>query len=141
MVFCRRYIFVCWRDSTPAERWWMVGPSNLGTKEFAGAALVIEDDALIALDLSDMLAAMGFGPVDIAHESTDAMTRISASAYAITIVDVKLEGGDGSHFIFASGYSAKLPADLASAPFVPKPFNEARLTEQIRSAVSGRKNL
>lgn len=128
----------------------MVGTSNVDAKEFAGAALVVEDDALIALELSDMLAHMGFDPVDVAHASDQAMALLSRVAYAIAILDIKLEIGDGldiarrmklngaPQFVFASGYGVKLPADLSAVPFVHKPFNEAALREAIRLAISGR---
>lgn len=118
-----------------------------GAKEFGGAALIVEDDALIALELSDMVAEMGFGPVYVARTSCEAMARTAAQTYAIAVIDIKLGVDEafvvarrlklnGSPFVFASGYTACLPADLQAAPFVPKPFTEGTLTDAIRVAVS-----
>lgn len=120
-----------------------------GAKQFAGAALVVEDDALIALELSEMLEEMGFSPVDVAYAQSEAMSRAAATRYAIALVDIKLGVGEGfdvarqlrlagSPVIFASGYSFRLPVDLAGAPFVSKPFSAAALTEAVGAAVSGR---
>jgi DNA-binding response OmpR family regulator len=125
-----------------------VGSSGLGASEFSGPALVIEDDALIALAVADMLEQLGFGPIETARTSDDAM-RLIAGNFAIAIVDIRLEGSDtfdvarklkfnATPFVFASGYSVRLPADLAGVPFAAKPFNEATLAEAIRGAFSSR---
>lgn len=74
---------------------------------------------------------------------------IGARTFAIAVVDIRLEGDDtfdvarrlkqsGAPFVFASGYSVRLPTDLAGVPFATKPFNEATLSEAIRAAFSSR---
>jgi DNA-binding response OmpR family regulator len=112
-----------------------------------GPALVIEDDALIALAVSDMLEQLGFGPIETARTVSDAMHLIGAATYAIAVVDIRLEGGDtfdvarrlkfsATPFVFASGYSVRVPADLAGVPFAAKPFNDATLADAIRIALA-----
>jgi DNA-binding response OmpR family regulator len=124
-----------------------VGTSGLGAREFGGPALVIEDDALIALELTDMLGQMGFGPVQVAHAAEEALRLMNDNAFAIAIVDIKLADGDsfdvarklklsGAPLVFASGYSVKLPNDLGNLPFVAKPFNDATIAEAVHAAIT-----
>ncbi len=117
--------------------------------EFTGPALVIEDDALIALELCDLLKKMGFGPVDIARTLEESLARVDGATYAVAVIDIKLDMGDaleaarrlalkGAPFLFASGYDLQLPADLSGAHFLPKPFSEAAFADAIRVALAGR---
>ena len=121
-----------------------IGPDSA---EVAGPALVIEDDALIALELRDLLNKLGFNTVDVARTIEDALARIDATTYVFAVVDIKLDCGDaleaarrlalkGTPFLFASGYDRPLPADLSGAHFLAKPFSEASFADAIRMALA-----
>jgi CheY-like chemotaxis protein len=123
-----------------------IGPDSA---EFTGPALVIEDDALIAMELSDLLEKMGFGPVHVARTREESLARVDATIYAVAVVDIKLDSGDaldaarrlilkGAPFLFASGYDLQLPDDLSGAHFLAKPFSEASFADAIRVALATR---
>jgi DNA-binding response OmpR family regulator len=118
----------------------MVRESAQGeARTFSGAALVIEDDALIALSLQDMLEEIGFFPVHIAHTVEDA-EKCAGTRYAFAVVDIKIIDGEslkaasrlranGTPFVFTSGYaeSTHLPTTFADVPYLTKPFEEGDL--------------
>lgn len=112
---------------------------------FFGRALVIEDDALIALDLQEMLERRGFGPVEMAF-TAEAAEKAAKDSFAIAIVDIKLASGtslaaahallsNGTPLVFTSGYDGALPAAFAHAPALAKPFDEGRLDEALDLAL------
>lgn len=104
--------------------------------------LVVEDDAVAALNLKQILEKMGYrvigpaGTVDAANACM-ADTRIDAA-----LLDVNL-GGDTRVFLlaealaalrvpfaFVSGHSRRLmPPHLHGRPFLGKPYGEADITE------------
>lgn len=112
---------------------------------FSGRALIIEDDALIALDLQEMLERSGFGPVEIAF-TAEAAERSAQQSYAVAIVDIKLASGtslaaarmlqgNGTPLVFTTGYAGGVSPAFANAPVLLKPFDEGRLNEALDSAV------
>lgn len=115
---------------------------------FSGRALIIEDDALIALDLQELLERRGFGPVEIAHTAQAAEQR-AQQRFDIAIVDIKLASGtsmvaaqalhgNGTPLVFTTGYDGALPPPFASMPSLSKPFDEDRLDEALDSALKNR---
>jgi len=112
---------------------------------FSGRALVIEDDALIALDMQEMLERRGFGPVEMAF-TAQAAEKAAAQKYEIAIVDIKLASdtslaaahtllSNGTPLVFTSGYDDALPPAFANAPSLSKPFDEGRLDEALDLAL------
>lgn len=114
---------------------------------FSGPALIIEDDALIALSLQDMLEEIGFAPIDIAH-TVEAAEQRAAGRYAFAVVDIKLTDGkslaaaeklraNGTPFVFTTGYAepARLPANFADVPYLTKPFEEGDLRAVLASVI------
>ena len=111
--------------------------------------LVVEDAALIAMLLEEMLEELGFdvvGPVSD-HESACKMVREADISAAI--LDVNLHGvmswdvamllkEANVPFAFSTGYDSAtiLPPQLADIPVMTKPFNLERLEHQIRSLVT-----
>lgn len=119
----------------------MAGQSAQGDarRSFSGPALIIEDDALIALSLQDMLEEIGFTSIDIAH-TVEAAEQRAEKRYTFAVVDIKLTDGEslvaaaklranGTPFVFTTGYAepTRLPADFADVPYLTKPFEEGDL--------------
>ena len=110
--------------------------------------LVIEDDALIAELLSEMLLAMGHDVCAIAATEDDAVRLAILSHPDLLVVDVKLSPGSGIHAVerigrtgsvahlFTSGDAAKVRALLPHAVIVQKPYDEAALSCAIAQALS-----
>lgn len=113
-----------------------------------GAALVVEDNLLIALNAADSLRAMGAGEVVIAATATEALERIAVQGFAFAIIDLDLGGTSsapvaealaaaGVPFLLASGYvggslraeGGEQPAALRDAPRLAKPYSNEAVAE------------
>ena len=128
---------------------------DLADGPLSGRALLIEDNAIVALDTQDMLGAMGFDPIDIAASVAEALVLMQAHSYSAAVVDLVVKDGSsrpamdqlikaGVPFVIASGYvndGTAAPA-LKSAPQITKPYDEAllraALVEARRQASRGR---
>jgi CheY-like chemotaxis protein len=101
--------------------------------------LLLEDDALIAIDAEDMLLGLGASRVLSAHTLAHAHVIVAEEAVDAAVLDVRIGGGrcDGLArslvgrsipFIFASGEVGELlPDDLSRAPRVSKPYDAEAL--------------
>ena len=111
----------------------------------ARAALVLDDEPLIALDIAAALQELGFGPVEIAGDLIQAEAKFRNSHAGVVILDVNLGAGvtsvsfgkglseRGVKVFFSSGYGlADLPAGVALFPFIEKPATRERLQELFR---------
>lgn len=67
----------------------------------SGHALVIEDDALIAFDLEDMLLASGFTSVDLAPTVGDAIKLARTRRPNLVTADFRLADGTGVQAVAA----------------------------------------
>ena len=117
----------------------MHGDDAPPSRAFAGRALLLEDNAIVALDAEEMLKSLGFDPIDIAPTTARALALISQRAYAVAVVDLMLRDGTSAPAIdalearavptiIASGY-AQDPNQAAStrAPRIVKPYDEFAL--------------
>jgi len=110
--------------------------------------LIIEDNALIAAALSEMLADMGHGVC--ATAATEAEAVVAANRYKpdLMIVDAGLGGGSGvsavkkilrakpvAH-VFVTGDPRRVHARMAGNPVVCKPFHAAELAKAIQIALA-----
>jgi CheY-like chemotaxis protein len=111
--------------------------------------LVLEDEALIAMDVEQLCRDGGAAEVTIARD-LDEIDIESLTAFDVAIVDLSLGGRStlglaalfrdrGMPFVFASGYSSQeeMAAEFPGVPLVPKPYSGADLVEAV-AAVSGR---
>ena len=110
--------------------------------------LVVEDDALIAMLLTEMLAGMGHNVC--ATPATEAEAVIAATRYGpdLMIVDAGLGRGSGVSaveeilragplvHVFISGDAGRLRVRKPDAVVVRKPFREAELVRAIHSALA-----
>ena len=111
-----------------------------------GRALLIEDNAIIALDAQDMLVAIGFDPVDIAASVAAALALTGQHKYAAAIIDLIVRDGPtiaaaerlaraGVPIVITTGYSEGADAPFpTNAPRVMKPYDEAMLRAALAAA-------
>jgi CheY-like chemotaxis protein len=113
---------------------------------FSGRALLIEDNAIVALDAEEMLKSLGFEAIDIAPTTARALALIAQHAYAAALVDLMLRDGAsapaidalaarGVPIVIASG-SVPDPRQAASAnaPRITKPYDEFALRAALAQA-------
>jgi DNA-binding response OmpR family regulator len=102
--------------------------------------LVVEDDALVALELSERLADMGYAVLGPAMTLDEAERVIAEEAPAAALLDANVAGRSsvdlgvmlverGVPIAFCTGYDriANLPARLTAAPVLTKPITDADL--------------
>jgi PAS domain S-box-containing protein len=111
--------------------------------------LLVEDDALISLTTAEMLAGLGHSVVESAN-AEDALQQIERQAFDVMMTDLSLPGMSGSDLIavavkrrpelrvlVASGYARTGSDDvLGSIVFLQKPYDEARLSEALKAAIT-----
>ncbi len=105
--------------------------------------LVVEDEALVAMLVEDILAELGCVVVDVAGTLETGLAAAKASASSIdgAILDINLGGAKvfpiadllqarGVKFVFATGYGvAGIEPRYASSPVLAKPFQREALEE------------
>lgn len=106
--------------------------------------LIVEDDALIGLDLTELMQAEGYDVVGLAGSVAKAIELLNQLGCDVAILDVNLGretstpialelGRRGTPFIVLSGAPrADLPPELREAPFHAKPVRAKQLFESIR---------
>ena len=97
------------------------------------SALIVEDEILIAMLMSDMLTELGYDSVGPVADVDRALAAIDQGGFELVILDVNLNGRESSAvaeklkarqipFIFATGYSRKAPPEFENVPTLQKPF-------------------
>lgn len=102
--------------------------------------LIVEDDAIIALDFEDTLLRLGVGSVRMAATVAKALALISERAPDFALLDVGLFAEDSFavaarlqrlnvRFAFVTGYSGdrRFPAEYALVPRLTKPYSSESL--------------
>jgi DNA-binding response OmpR family regulator len=101
--------------------------------------LVVEDEALVAMLLKDMLADMGHDVVITAGRLQDALDAANEAEVDFAVVDLNLRGehtyevghalkARGVPFFFATGYGAGgLPTEWSKQTTLQKPFQPVQL--------------
>jgi CheY-like chemotaxis protein len=110
--------------------------------------LVIEDDALIAMLLAELLAGMGHDVCATAATEAEAVAAAACHRPDLMIVDAGLGQGSGvsaveeilrarpvAH-VFISGDAGRVHARKPDAIVVRKPFREAELARAIDTALA-----
>jgi CheY-like chemotaxis protein len=111
--------------------------------------MVLEDEAIIAMLLEDMLADMGCEVMGPVADVPAALSLIEGTTPQIALLDVNLSHGESSYkvaealadrgvpFAFVTGFSAcALQAPFNDRPTLQKPFHMAALADVLRR-VSG----
>jgi CheY-like chemotaxis protein len=111
-------------------------------------ALVVEDEAMVAMMTEDMLIDLGFEVVAIASSLKEALARSEAADFDVAVLDVNLRGDKvfpvaeallalRIPFIFTTGYGVEgVRDDLRHAPIAAKPFSVSELGDRLRRAMS-----
>jgi DNA-binding response OmpR family regulator len=102
--------------------------------------LVVEDDELIAMELGERLADMGFAVLGPAHSIAEAEALIARELPDGALLDANLAGvssvslavtlqAKGVRVAFCTGYDKVkgTPPELAQAPILTKPVSDADL--------------
>jgi DNA-binding response OmpR family regulator len=110
--------------------------------------LVVEDDALIAMMLGELLAGMGHDICGTAATEAEAVTAANRCGPDLMIVDAGLGRGSGvaaveeicrvaplAH-VFISGDAERVRARQPNAVVVRKPFRQAELAKAIEIALA-----
>ena len=96
--------------------------------------LYVEDEVIVALDVSDGLEHdLGFD-VHMAHNLSSAMAKCEKNDYDYALLDMNLGNGEnslalglmlaerGTHVVFASGYNRNEIARIDAFQLIEKPF-------------------
>ncbi|WP_342642623.1 response regulator [Rhodoligotrophos ferricapiens] len=110
--------------------------------------LVVEDEAMVAMLIEDMLLDSGYSDIEVCNRFGQAMTLIQSKPFDFVILDLNLEGEltypiadilleRGTPFVFATGYgTSMLEGRYADVPSLPKPFRPEDI-ERVLSSISG----
>ncbi len=113
------------------------------------AILIVEDDAMIAMLLAEMLEAMGHSVCAIEATETGAVAAARAHQPGLMIVDAHLQQGSGVAAvatilatqsipcILVSGDIAEIRGNDPRAVILAKPYSEAGLAAAISRAGAG----
>jgi DNA-binding response OmpR family regulator len=105
--------------------------------------LIVEDEALIALDLEGVLSEAGYESIGVAGTVQKALDLLQESMPDFAVLDANLHGesaapvaealiGRGIPFLGLSGYGRdQMPAPFAGSPLLSKPFARKDLISKI----------
>jgi DNA-binding response OmpR family regulator len=115
----------------------------MGADDFA--ILLIEDDALIALDTEMILNEAGWTSVTMATTVRQALTLLESSRFDFVLLDANLKNETsapvaaqlfklGTKFLVITGYSrGQLPKEFEGATVFAKPIEPKSLVRQVRA--------
>jgi two-component system, response regulator PdtaR len=120
----------------------------------AGVVLVVEDDWLQRIDISDFLRSKGFRVIEAATGEEAAAVLAAGEQVDLVFCDVQLPGQMGgiSLTVWAKSYFPAIPVILTSAnesistrlgggetaPFISKPYDPEQVASQILLLLSNR---
>lgn len=114
--------------------------------------LVVEDEAIIAMDIQNILRKIGFTQAEVVYSGEESIQKVAAGKPHLVLMDIKLKGNlDGiqaAHEIFfqynvpvvyitAFGDEGTLKRANGTARYgyITKPFEEADLQSTIQNAL------
>ena len=105
--------------------------------------LVVDDEVLVAMLITDMLEDLGHEVIGPAHTLDDGLALAKAGAFDCAILDISLNGKPstpiaemlrdaGIPFMFASGYPTGADeTGFRGVPLLQKPFNMRQVEETL----------
>lgn len=118
-----------------------------------GAALIVEDNIIIAMDVQSGLAALGADPVHLAIDMAKANQILDDHEITVVVLDVNLGRetsipladrleSEGIPFVFSTGYGEGEPVlkRFTNAAILSKPFNHASLRDAIARVLGQGRN-
>ncbi|WP_246799887.1 response regulator [Rhizobium indicum] len=112
--------------------------------------LVVEDEAMVAMQTEDMLVDLGFEVAAIASSLEEALKRSSVADFDVAVLDVNLRGEKvfpvaeallalQIPFVFTTGYGVGgVREDLRHAPVIVKPFSAPELQQKLKEVMDRR---
>ena len=114
--------------------------------------LVVEDEAIIALDIQSILSKIGFGQSEVVHSGEESIQKVAAGRPHLVLMDIKLRGTlDGIQAAREIFYQYNVPVVYITAfgdegtlkrangtaryGFITKPFEETALQSTIQNAL------
>jgi len=114
--------------------------------------LVVEDEAIIAMDIQFILRKLGFSHLEIVDTGEESIQKVAAERPHLVLMDIKLKGKlDGIEAANCIFYEYKVPVIYITAfgdentlerangsaryGYVTKPFEETELQSTIQSAI------
>ena len=109
--------------------------------------LIVEDEAMVAMLLEDLLHELGCHVVEIASRVETALASILARIFDVAILDVNLKGETSYPvadvlelrnvpFLFATGYGTEaIPEKYRQRTVLQKPFRKQELEEALLRAL------
>jgi CheY-like chemotaxis protein len=109
---------------------------------------LVEDEAMVAMLIEDMLADLGCVVIGLAATAEGAIRKISTLSFDAAILDINLSGADsypvasaltraGTPFLFSTGYGAgAIPDTFRRVPVLTKPFTAAHLERTLASVLA-----
>ncbi len=110
--------------------------------------LVVEDDALIAMELGERLQDMGYDVLGPAATVAEAQSLCAGRKPDAALLDSNLAGvsstelaaslaGQGVPVAFCTGYDSikNLPPELQAAPILTKPIADAELLKVLKQLI------
>jgi CheY-like chemotaxis protein len=110
--------------------------------------LVVEDEAMIAMLIEDMLLGMGCTMLGPAADTARALSIIEDHQFDVAVLDVNLGGerttsiaaslrAKNVPFVFATGYGTSgIDEEFRDKPILTKPFRDADLQRALDSVIS-----
>jgi CheY-like chemotaxis protein len=111
--------------------------------------LIVEDEALVALMIEDLVSDFGCEIAGSFARVSDALAVAESLACDVAILDVNVAGEEvyplaerlrrrGIPIVFSTGYGGTgLRRDFQGAPVIAKPFDEVRLRRALEVAFGG----
>jgi CheY-like chemotaxis protein len=109
--------------------------------------LIVEDEAIVAMLLEDLLQEFGCHAVEIASRVDTALASVTARIFDVAILDVNLKGETSYPvadllelreipFLFATGYGIQaIPEKYRRHTVLQKPFRKQDLAEALLKAM------
>jgi CheY-like chemotaxis protein len=114
--------------------------------------LVVEDEAIIAMDIQLILRKIGFFDSEVVYSGEESIQKVAEHKPHLVLMDIKLKGNlDGIEAAKCIFYDYKIPVVYITAfgdentlkkangsarfGFITKPFEEAELQSTIQSAL------
>ncbi len=114
------------------------------------AILIVEDQALIALEIEDAVRRKGADVVGSAARLSEALTLIETASWDAALLDIKLADGEavypvaerlhvkGVPFAFLTAWDGDIDARYCDVPVLSKPFSLAELESCLHTLFGGR---
>jgi len=119
------------------------------TARHPGSVLILEDEALVALLLEDLVRDMGAHTIDVFAAAGDALAALATREYDCAVLDLFVRDGSSLPvadalaardipFLFSSAADTEaLASRHRSRAFLAKPFDDAAARARILDLMSG----